>query len=752
MSKLSADEAAGNYVSGNNMMKLLVSSSSLSSSSSSPSSNGGNGSSGSSNRALVAKKFLKVTLLFAAATVCCFGFYNSVYTSGFLLRSSYDYALSGTRTVTSHQTKVEDLLDTVLKNASMKNKTIIVTTLNDAWAEPNSIFDSFLESFEIGSNTKWLLKHLVVICLDKKAYARCLASHPHCYQLYTQGANFTSEAAFMSSKYLDMMWRRIQFLSSILDRGYNFVFTDTDIMWLRNPFPRFYPDADFQIACDYFIGDSYSMKNFPNGGFTYVKSNNRTIQFYKFWYFSRKAYPKMHDQDVLNEIKFDPFLTQIGLKMRFLDTLYFGGFCQASKDFNQVCTMHANCCVGLENKVNDLKILLKVWRKYMSLPPNATATPQLSWTVPQNCRMRNSAILDITGKRINVRTTLVFMAAAAVAGCFIVYNFVYPTGFRYDGLAPYLPSCKTTTPPLKQGNQLEDIDPLDKVLKNACMMNKTVIITTLNDAWAEPNSIFDLFLESFNIGSNTKWLLKHLLVICVDQTAYARCLASHPHCYLLYTPGANFTGEVFYLTPDYLQMMWRRTQILSSILDKGYNFVFTDTDIMWLRDPFPHFYPDADFQIATDKFLGDSYSFKNPPNCGFVNVKSNDRTIGFYKFWYLSKNTYPKTNEQDVLNRIKFDPFIAKIGLKVRFLDTKYFSGFCDPSKDVNQVCTMHANCCIGLENKVNDLKALLQVWKKYMSSPRNATGTSQALWTVPQKYCSTSFERRWKHNNRRRE
>ncbi|KAM1026673.1 hypothetical protein ACFX13_040277 [Malus domestica] len=401
--------------------------------------------------------------------------------------------------------------------------------------------------------------------------------------------------------------------------------------------------------------------------------------------------------------------------------------------------------------------------------------------------MRNSVILDITGKRITARTILVFMAAAAVAGCFIVYNFVYPSGFRYDGLAPPLPSCRTTTPPLQQantttpplqqantttpslqqantttpplqqantttpslqqvntttpslqqastGNQQEDMDPLDKVLKNACMKNKTVIITTLNDAWAEPNSIFDLFLESFNIGSNTKWLLKHLLVICVDQKAYARCLASHPHCYLLYTQGTNFTGEVFYLTPNYLRMMWRRTQILSSILDKGYNFIFTDTDIMWLRDPFPQFYPDADFQIATDQFLADSYSFDNPPNCGFVNVKSNDRTIGFYKFWYLSKYTYPDTNEQEVLNRIKFDPFIAKIGLKVRFLDTKYFGGFCEPSKDFNQVCTMHANCCVGLENKVNDLKALLQVWKNYMSSPRNATGTSQALWTVPQK------------------
>lgn len=157
-------------------------------------------------------------------------------------------------------------------------------------------------------------------------------------------------------------------------------------MWLRNPFPRFYPDADFQIACDFFLGDSYSIRNLPNGGFTYVKSSKRTIWFYKFWYFSRKAYPKMHDQDVLNKIKSDRLISDSGLKMRFLDTQYFGGFCQPSKDFNKVCTMHANCCVGLDNKVNDLRILLQVWRKFMALPPNAATTARTSWTVPRNCR------------------------------------------------------------------------------------------------------------------------------------------------------------------------------------------------------------------------------------------------------------------------------------------------------------------------------------------------------------------------------
>ncbi|KAH0976119.1 hypothetical protein GBA52_018018 [Prunus armeniaca] len=356
-----------------------------------------------SGSGLVTKKkmnIVRMTLLFVGMTVACFIFYNSVFPSRFLPISLYDYtgttSSQASQLLFCHQSNSniqtpldhgnDHLLDAVLKNASMKDRTILVTTLNDAWAEPNSIFDLFLESFHIGSNTKWLLNHLVVICLDQKAYARCLASHPHCYELYTEGANFTSEASFMSSDYLQMMWRRIKFMSKILDKGYNFVFTDTDIMWLRNPFPQFYPDADFQIACDFFLGDSYSINNLPNGGFTYVKSNERTIWFYKFWYFSRKAYPKMHDQDVLNKIKSDRSISQIGLKMRFLDTQYFGGFCQPSKDFDKVCTMHANCCVGLDNKVNDLRILLRVWRKFMALPPNAITTAQTSWTVPQNCR------------------------------------------------------------------------------------------------------------------------------------------------------------------------------------------------------------------------------------------------------------------------------------------------------------------------------------------------------------------------------
>lgn len=165
-----------------------------------------------------------------------------------------------------------------------------------------------------------------------------------------------------------------------------FFLQDADIMWLRDPFPQFYLDADFQIACDHFNGSSDDVQNRPNGGFNYVKSNNRSIEFYKFWYSSHETYPEYHDQDVLNIIKFHPFIMDIGLKMKFLDTAYFGGLCEPSKDLNLVCTMHANCCYGLDSKLHDLRIMLQDWKQYMSLPPSLKRLSILSWTVPQNCR------------------------------------------------------------------------------------------------------------------------------------------------------------------------------------------------------------------------------------------------------------------------------------------------------------------------------------------------------------------------------
>ncbi|XP_070038532.1 uncharacterized protein At4g15970-like [Nicotiana tomentosiformis] len=277
-------------------------------------------------------------------------------------------------------------LEEMLEKAAMGDKTVIITTLNAAWTAPNSIFDLFLESFKIGNQTKPLLKHILVVALDQTAYSRCLEKqYLHCYALTTEGVDFSGEAYFLSDDYLKMIWRRIDFLRTVLETGYNFIFTDADILWFRQPFAHFYPDTDFQIACDHYWYDSFDLDNSPNGGFNFVKSNNRSIQFYKFWYDAREAHPGKMDQDVLNMIKHDPFVKEIGLKIRFLDTALFGGFCEPSKDLNFVCTMHANCCIGLENKIHDLTMAIDDWKKFMALPGDDRMSKPQTWTVPRIC-------------------------------------------------------------------------------------------------------------------------------------------------------------------------------------------------------------------------------------------------------------------------------------------------------------------------------------------------------------------------------
>ncbi|CAH2078932.1 unnamed protein product, partial [Thlaspi arvense] len=98
-----------------------------------------------------------------------------------------------------------------------------------------------------------------------------------------------------------------------------------------------------------------------------VLTNHRTVEFYKYWYKSRRKFHGKKDQGLFNKIKHDRHITKkIGLTMKFLNTIYFRGLCQMSREMNKVCTMHANCCIGLQNKILDLRQVLGDWNYYVS--------------------------------------------------------------------------------------------------------------------------------------------------------------------------------------------------------------------------------------------------------------------------------------------------------------------------------------------------------------------------------------------------
>ncbi|MCD7455106.1 hypothetical protein HAX54_027010 [Datura stramonium] len=285
-------------------------------------------------------------------------------------------------------------------------------------------------------------------------------------------------------------------------------------------------------------------------------------------------------------------------------------------------------------------------------------------------------------------------------------------------------------------------DKLEEVLAGASTEDKTVIIAIVNKAYVEGDKpMLDIFLDGFWLGEGTDDLIKHLLIVVMDQTSYRRCTFLHLHCYKLQTEGVDFVGEKLYMSKDFIKMMWRRTQFLGDVLKRGYSFIFTDTDVLWLRNPFSNLSHNKsiDLQISTDIFNGDQWSEANLINTGFYMIRSNNKTIALFDKWYSKKNNSTGLKEQDVLQNLIREGEFQNLGLKVRFLDTIYFSGFCQNSKDVGAVVTVHSNCCRRIRAKMADLLAVIHDWKRFIATTTNDTETSTFQWT-PHYFCQDSW------------
>ncbi|KAG2602970.1 uncharacterized protein At1g28695-like [Panicum virgatum] len=279
----------------------------------------------------------------------------------------------------------QDELERLLRAVADEDRTVIMTSVNEAWAAEDSLLDLFLESFRTGERISHFANHLLVVALDGGALERCRAVHPHCYLLpAAAGRNLSDEKVFMSKDYIDLVWSKVRLQQRILELGYNFLFTDVDILWFRNPFERMSVAAHMVTSSDFFFGDPFSPMNLPNTGFLYAKSSRRTVGAFEAWRRARESFPGKHEQQVLNEIKVELVSTR-GLRIQFLDTDHNAGFCNNTGDFNTLYTMHANCCVGLGAKLHDLGNLLREWRAYRSMDEGERSRGPARWKVPGIC-------------------------------------------------------------------------------------------------------------------------------------------------------------------------------------------------------------------------------------------------------------------------------------------------------------------------------------------------------------------------------
>nr|CAB3479268.1 unnamed protein product [Digitaria exilis] len=179
----------------------------------------------------------------------------------------------------------------LLPKMAMEDRTVIITSVNEAWAQPGSLLDLFLESFKNGEDIAHLLNHLLVVALDARGFDRCKVVHPHCYLLDVT-IDMSSAKPFMSPDYLEVVWIKLTFQQR-----------DCDMVWFRNPFRHFTVYSDMSCSLDGFNPAIAPLDNPFNTGFYYIKSTNRTIEMMKYWRAARERFPGQHDQTVFISIK-----------------------------------------------------------------------------------------------------------------------------------------------------------------------------------------------------------------------------------------------------------------------------------------------------------------------------------------------------------------------------------------------------------------------------------------------------------------
>ncbi|WOL16689.1 hypothetical protein Cni_G25477 [Canna indica] len=274
-------------------------------------------------------------------------------------------------------------------------------------------------------------------------------------------------------------------------------------------------------------------------------------------------------------------------------------------------------------------------------------------------------------------------------------------------------------------------DELEAALEGASMENRTLIIAVLNKAYVEENAMLDLFLQSLREGEDTQFLIRHVLFVAVDERAFNRCRSLELHCYKFVTDGADISEEVFYMSKGFNDMMWRRTLFLGDVLRRGYSFIFTDMDVMWVRNPFQKLHHEGEDLLVSCGAFHDNPLKNSNINTGFYFATPNNKTIALFDEWYASRNYSERLKDQDVLQRMVRGGVFERLGLKVRYLETRYFSGFCQMSKDFREVVTIHANCCVRMKVKMIRLRNVLECWKM-----NNWNRTANATWPPVKGIC----------------
>ncbi|KAG4940464.1 hypothetical protein AAZX31_16G054000 [Glycine max] len=274
-------------------------------------------------------------------------------------------------------------LDNVLWSAKLPDRTVILTMVDESMASPGSILDILLQSFKSGEGTERLLNHLVIISMDPQAFEYCSSLHPYCIHpsIFPRPIMTTPDHNLFT-------WTRNDVLYEVIRLGYNIIFTDADVLWLRSPFINFHAASELTISCS----DGQSGSDLQDGGIFFLKASENSLEFFKYWKLTKFLHPNNPAEESLctTVSVMQDAVSRYSFDVQLANTSSFGDFCQLNMNtLREAYTIQANCCDDLKSKVHDLRIVLDDWIRFRKRASEGNALDKMDLRWPQKCSIRN---------------------------------------------------------------------------------------------------------------------------------------------------------------------------------------------------------------------------------------------------------------------------------------------------------------------------------------------------------------------------
>ncbi|XP_022089155.1 UDP-D-xylose:L-fucose alpha-1,3-D-xylosyltransferase 1-like [Acanthaster planci] len=167
--------------------------------------------------------------------------------------------------------------------------------------------------------------------------------------------------------------------------------------------------------------------------------------------------------------------------------------------------------------------------------------------------------------------------------------------------------------------------------------------------------------------------------------------------------GATESKSLMFDSPQYTQFVRRRPHYVLSLLEKGRDVLFVDSDTFWFKDPFEDL--QGNFDIAMHNEKDNVAAFCD----GFAYYRRTNNTLRFVREWVRLLNSHTWLPDQRIMNQMISEKRVP--GLKIKTLNEtnypdgrKYFHWVGWREKH-NDTTVLHLTFVKGHDAKVKKLK-----------------------------------------------